>query len=175
MLTINRIKEAEYNFNKYLHEGLLLKSQNDVAKQVFFKNASDSLKAAQLLFNNNYSLWTIVTAYYSMFYITNAVLLKLGYKTSHRIVHKVTADALIHIIRPKLKSQILLSYEDIKDQAMQIAKIKSDQLISNFDYERNKRNAIQYQTSKADLKQKANTSLTRAKEFVFEMEQLLNE
>ena len=44
-----------------------------------------------------------MSSYYSMFYIANAVLIKKGYKTGDKIAHKVTADALITIIRSKLK------------------------------------------------------------------------
>jgi uncharacterized protein (UPF0332 family) len=117
-------------------------------------------------------LWTIVTAYYAMFYMANALLLKLGYKIGYKIVHKVTADTLIFIVRPKLKKQILNGYEEIKNQAMQIAEIKTDETILNFDLERNKRNTIQYQTSIMDITSKAKTSLKRAKEFLFELEKL---
>ena len=174
MIDEKRIKEAESNFKSYLEEGLIKKSSNDIAQIILIKNANDSIKASQLLFDNNIHLWSIVSAYYSMFYITNAVLLKLGYKIGDKIVHKVTADSLIHIIRPKLKNKLLEDYEDIKDQALKIAEIKSDELVKNFDYERNKRNSIQYQTSKLDITNKAKTSLERAKEFLFEMEKLLN-
>jgi uncharacterized protein (UPF0332 family) len=173
MITKNRIKEAENNFKKYLEEELIKKSFNNTAQEIFLKNANESLKAAQILFENKISLWTIVSSYYSMFYMANAVLLSLGYKTGDKIVHKVTADALIFIVKPKLKKQILEDYEEIKEQALQIAEIKSDELVSNFDYERNKRNTIQYQTTKSDINNKAKTSLKRAKEFLFEMEKLL--
>jgi uncharacterized protein (UPF0332 family) len=125
------------------------------------------------LLENDIPLWTIVSAYYSMFYIANAVLIKLGYKTSHRIVHKVTADALIAIVRHKLKGKFLENYEEVQGEALKIAEVKSDELIQNFDYERKKRNFIQYQTPEEDIRNKAKTSFKRAKEFLFEMEGLL--
>ena len=173
MIDEKRITEARNNFEKYLEEGFIKKSYNQTAQDIFFKNAYDSLKASQILLENKIPLWTIVSSYYAMFYMANSVLLKLGYKTGDKIVHKVTADALIYIIRPKLKKQILEDYEEIKEQALQIAEIKSDELVLNFDYERNKRNYIQYQTAKQDIRNKAKTSLSRAKEFLFEMEKLL--
>lgn len=173
MIAKNRIKEAENNFRQYLEEGLIKKTHNKVAQEVFIKNAKESLKASQLMFDNKILLWTIVTSYYSMFYIANAALLKFNYKTSDKIVHKVTADALIFIIRPKLKDQLLENYEDIKEQALQLAEIKSDQIVLNFDNERNKRNTIQYQTNSENIYNKAKTSLERAKEFLFEMEKLV--
>lgn len=173
MIDEKRVKEAENNFRRYLEEGLIKKSQNHIAQKIFLNNANESLKASQILLENNISLWTIVSSYYSMFYMANAVLNDLGYKVGEKIVHKVTADALIYIIRPKLKKQIIEDYEDIKQQALQIAEIKSDELVLNFDYERNKRNTIQYQTTKQDITNKAKTSLKRAKEFIFEMQKLL--
>lgn len=173
MMNDDRIKEAETNFERYLEDGLIKKTSNDFAQKIFVKNANDSLKAAQLMLENKITLWTIVSSYYAMFYMANAVLLKLGYKTGDRIVHKVTSDALIFIIRPKLKKQILDNYEEIKEQALQLAEIKSDEIVLNFDYERNKRNTIQYQTTNLDMTNKARTSLERAKEFLFEMEKLL--
>jgi len=174
MIDDERTKEAENNFNQYLKDGLITKSYSEIAKDIFLKNSKDSIKASQLLFDNKISLWTIVSAYYSMFYIANAVLLSFGYKVGDKISHKVTADALIFIIRPKLKKQLLEDYEEIKEQALHLAEIKSDQIVLNFDYERNKRSRIQYQTSQTDITNKARTSLQRAKEFIFEMEKLLN-
>ncbi len=172
MIDEKRIKEAQNNFERYLEEGLIKKSYNQTALDIFLKNANESLKASQILLENKIPLWTIVSSYYSMFYMANAVLLNMGYKTGDKIVHKVTADALIYIIRPKLKKQILEDYEEIKEQALEIAEIKSDELVLNFDYERNKRSFIQYQTTKQDIRKRAETSLSRAKEFLFEMEKL---
>ena len=172
MIDEKRIKEAQNNFERYLEEGLIKKSYNQTALDIFLKNANESLKASQILLENKITLWTIVYSYYSMFYMANAVLLNMGYKTGDKIVHKVTADALIYIIRPKLKKQILEDYEEIKEQALEIAEIKSDELVLNFDYERNKRSFIQYQTTKQDIRKRAETSLSRAKEFLFEMEKL---
>ena len=44
-----------------------------------------------------------VISYYSMFYIANAVLFKIGYKIGEQTPHKITADALIVFVRNKLK------------------------------------------------------------------------
>ena len=97
MLTDKRIKEAKDNVRAYLSDGLLSKASFD--KQVFNvleNNANESLNVAEILYKGRYSwLWVIVTSYYSMYYIANAVLLKLGYKVGEKISHKVTADSLI--------------------------------------------------------------------------------
>ncbi len=173
MLDERRIKEAESNVKKYILEGLLKKTKDTSTRQIFEKNSKESLKAAEILFKNEIYLWTIVSAYYSMFYIANTILIQTGYKTSDKIVHKVTADALISLIRPKLTNQLFEDYENIQDEALSIAKVKSDEMIESFDFERKKRNKIQYQTEDEDIKAKAKTSLKRAKEFIFEIEKLL--
>ncbi|MFH1636887.1 MAG: hypothetical protein ABIB71_00505 [Candidatus Woesearchaeota archaeon] len=115
----------------------------------------------------------LVTSYYSMFYIANAVLFKIGYKVGDKIAHKVTADALIVHVRNKLKKRILEEYEEAKNEAL--PGIKADTLIDEFDKERSKRGTLQYQTTAVEKHSKAITSLKRAKSFMFEMEKLLDD
>ena len=178
MLSKKRIEEAEKNIKIYLDDGLLKKitqaqTKDNIAQKIFMKNAKDSLKAAKLLLENEIPLWTIVASYYSMFYMANAVLINLGYKTGDKIVHKVTADTLIAIVKNKLTKQIIENYEEVAEEALNIAEIKSTEIIETFDYERRKRSHIQYQTTITDITTKAKTSLQRAQEFLFEMEGLL--
>jgi len=177
MLNEKRIQEAQSNVKGYLDEGLLIKrlSQERVLK-IFLDNANESLETADFLFNNNKSkLWVIVCSYYSMFYISNAVLLKIGYKVGDKIPHKVTNDALIVFVKDKLKSSLLESYEEIKEDALLIAKNKAESIIENFEFERKKRGIIQYQTEESEKVSKADTSLKRAKEFIAEMEKLIRD
>lgn len=173
MLDEKRVKEAEENVRGYIEESLLKKQAFEgIVFEVLRDNAEESLEVANFIAKNNKSdLWVIVTSYYSMYYIANAVLYKLGYKVGEKISHKVTADALIVFARKKLASSLLEGYEEIRGQAL--AAIKSDELLESFDRERKKRSFIQYQTIDSDKKLKAETSLQRAKEFVHEMEKLL--
>lgn len=99
--------------------------------------------------------------------------MNLGLKTGEEIVHKVTADALIVYVRKNLKESLLEDYETTKAEALNLAGIKADMLIENFDFERNKRSLIQYKTIDIEKQSKANTSLQRAKEFAKEMDKLL--
>ncbi|MBI2651749.1 hypothetical protein HYX01_04720 [Candidatus Woesearchaeota archaeon] len=83
MLTDKRIKEAQSSFNSYLQDGLVAKKKEFEQRifNILENNANESLKIAEMLFANQDSwLWTIVTSYYSMYYIANAVLYKMGYK-----------------------------------------------------------------------------------------------
>ena len=173
MLDEKRIKEAEQNLRIYWADNLIKKSAfQEIVFSVLKRNSKDSLEIAELLNQQKKSdLWIIVTSYYSMYYIANAVIYTLGYKIGEKISHKVTADALIVYVRDKLKSKFIESYEEAKNEAL--AGIKTDSLIEMFDFERNKRSAIQYETTEEIKHSKAVTSLNRAKEFLFEMEKFL--
>ena len=72
-----------------------------------------------------------------------------------------------------LTGGLLEEYEKIRDDALEIASARAEEIIKSYDYERGKRSQFQYGMSEAIKKQKAQTSLARAKEFVFEMRKLL--
>ncbi len=165
MLTKKRIKEAERNVKTYLDEGLLKKtSANKQVIHILLKNAKESLRVAEEVNQRNLSeLWVIVCSYYSMYYYANAVLLKLGYKVGDKIVHKVTADAMLAYVRGKLKESLIEEYEETKEEALNLAGMKADTLIESFDFERSKRSRIQYKTVEVEKQAKAKTSLQRAK------------
>ena len=173
MLDTNRIKEAERNVKSYLEEGLLRKTApNKPVLDILLQNAKESLRVAEEVKNFS-GLWVIVCSYYTMYYYANAVLLKLGYKVGEKIVHKVTSDALIVYVRQKLKESFIEQYEEMKEEALNLAGIKADALLESFEFERNKRSTIQYKTLDIEKQSKAKTSLQRAKEFAREMEKLL--
>ena len=90
MLSDERIKEAESNVRQYLAESFLKKQTNETAKEMYIENSNLSLETAQKLLSlesQTYQpyLWVIVSSYYSMYYIANAVLLKIGYKVGDKI------------------------------------------------------------------------------------------
>ena len=110
-----------------------------------------------------------------MFYAANAVLRRIGYKVGDKIAHNVTADALIVYTRAKLKASLIEEYEATKNEALKLAGIKVDTLIESFDFEKNKRNTLQYSTDSIEKHSKAQTSLQRAKEFSQEVRKFLLE
>jgi uncharacterized protein (UPF0332 family) len=178
MLDEKRIKEAELNVRQYLAEGLLKKQKNETAKHVYIENSEISIETAQKLLSlesETYKpyLWIIVSSYYSMYYIANAVLINLGYKVGQKISHKITSDALIIFARSKLKRGLIEGYEDIKKDALELISSKTDSLLESLDFEREKRSKFQYGTDEQVKRSKALTSLERAKTFVFEMKKLL--
>ena len=174
MIDEKRIKEAERNFKAYLEEGLIKKEKNEAAMLTYIKNSDLSIKVAEKLMKDELKpwLWVIVCSYYSMFYIANAVLVNLGYKTSEKIVHKVTSDALIVLVLHKLKKELIEEYEEAKEEALELASAKAETLVESYEHERAKRERFQYETTEDIKEQKARTSLDRAKRFVFEMKKL---
>ena len=177
MLNEKRLKEAESNVKGYLEDGLIWKYKDPRQEilETYQRNYQESLDVAQKLFEQNLSnLWIIVISYYSMYYITNAVLYKIGYKIGSKVSHKVTADALIVFVRNKLKKNLLEDYEQAREEALEIIGRKTDEIIESFDREMEKRSTFQYESTEEIKRTKANTSLERAKRFVFEMKKLLS-
>ena len=174
MLDEKRIKEAESNVRQYLQDNLLKKQTNETAKAMYIENADLSLETAKKLLaleSKDYHpyLWVIVPSYYSMYYIANAVLLKLGYKVGEKVSHKVTADAIIVFVKNKLKKNLLEEYENAQEAALELMSQRADVLLKSLDEEREKRSKFQYQMDEQAKRGKAVTSLERAKEFVFVM------
>ncbi len=175
MIDQQRKDLAKSNFDRYLAEKLIIKTRNDIAQEMYLKNAELSLKVAEELSNSPLKphLWVIVTSYYSMFYVANAILLKLGYKTQDKIVHKVTCDALIVLVLSRLSKELVENYESIQNDALEIASIKAEEIIADYESELGKRGRFQYNMLEQTKESKALTSLQRAKEFLFEMRKLL--
>jgi len=169
------MKKESKRLRSYLRDGLLKKTDtNKDVMKILMSNGKESLRVAEEIQQKGISdLWVIVCSYYSMYYYANAVLMNFGYKVGDKIVHKVTADAIIVYIRSKLKESLIEEYEKTKDEALNLAGIKADALIESLDFERNKRSFIQYKTIDVEKHSKAKTSLERAKEFTKEMEKLL--
>ncbi|MEK6886418.1 MAG: hypothetical protein AABW88_01155 [Nanoarchaeota archaeon] len=175
MIDDKRKKEAKLNFDSYLKDGLIKKETNKTSEEMYLKNAELSLQVADELSKSplNPHLWVIVTSYYAMFYAANSVLLHLGYKTQDKIVHKVTNDALIVLVLDKLKTGIFEEYEAVQHDALEIASIKAEELIENYEFELGKRSTFQYNMLEQTKESKARTSLKRAKEFILELKKLM--
>jgi uncharacterized protein (UPF0332 family) len=170
-----RKKEARENFAEYLRDGLIRKQKDEEAKKMYIQNSDLSLKLAEKMLDDPLKpyLWSIVVSYYSMFYMANAVLLHLGYKTGKKVVHKVTSDALIVLVLDKLRNELLEEYENIRNDALEIASMKSEDLLKNYELELEKRSKFQYNMTLKVQEQMARTSVKRAAEFILEMKKLL--
>lgn len=177
MIDDKKKKEAKSNFDRYLADGLLKKKKNEIAKEMYLKNAELSLQVADELSKSPLKphIWVVVSSYYAMFYAANAVLLNLGYKTQDKIVHQVTNDALIVLVLHRLKKELLEDYETLRNDALEIASNKADEVIESYGSELGKRSRFQYDMLEETKESKAKTSLNRAREFVFEMQKLMRQ
>ena len=167
-----RIKQAEDNFKKYVQDSKTkeVSKINPLIYNTYLKNARESLKVANQLFQNKTSsLWVVVTSYYSMFYMACAYIYKLGYKPGSEIVHQVVNEALIVKGRHKIKNYILENYNEEKEKALIIV----DNYLDNYGREKAKRAAFQYETTEDIKESKAQTSLVRAREFLTLIEEIL--
>ncbi len=203
MIDEKRIQEVKANIPRYLEENLIIKKPIDQSIVDFYrKNAAMSLKVAEILFilstqedakeklllekDFESHLWVSVCSYYAQFYIANGALAQLGIKIGDKIVHKVTSDSLIFyfITTGKLAKHYLEEYEKSMDNALEVMGVdeekiraslhqKAVDLIQNFDSERDKRGRLQYKTTTSIKENIAKTSLERAKNFLYEMEQVI--
>jgi len=201
MIEKERIDEARRNVKIYVEDGLLKTGDKDAARFVefFMANAESSLRTASILQEisdeNNLKetlkvgsdfesyLWVIVSSYYSMFYAATAILAKQGIRATGQIVHKVTADALIHFFGSNEKlAKLLEQYEEAqtvglelvgREELMKRMQKKADELIISYEGERKKRSKFQYDIGVQAKRGYAQTSLQRARDFVFEIRKLL--
>jgi len=138
MLDDKRIREAEKSVKSYIEDQLLWKNKffKKEILETYNRNYEESINLAQKVFEQDLSnLWVVVISYYSMYYISNAVLYKIGYKVGSKVSHKVTSDALIVLIRNKLKKSLLEDYEEAKEEALEIIGRKTNEIIGSFDKE----------------------------------------
>lgn len=173
MLGKDIVEKAESNVRGYLEDKLLTKvTPQKKVLDIFIKNADESLILAEDILKNNMSdLWVIVTSYYSMFYIANAVLYKRGVKVGDTSAHAVTANSLIVYVKDSLKKSLLEEFTEAMNDA-QIT-MKTESLIKCYFQEKKKRGIFQYNMTSELKKSKAETSFKRAKEFVFALKKLL--
>jgi len=201
MIDKERINEAKRNVKQYVDDGLLKLGDKDAPKFVdfFMANAESSLRTASILqeisdenalketlkvgMDFESYLWVIVSSYYAMFYAATAILAKQGIRATGQIVHKVTADALIHFFGSNEKlAKLLEQYEEAqaiglelvgREDLMKRMQKKADELIIAYEGERKKRSKFQYDIGVQAKKGYAQTSLERAKDFVFEIRKLV--
>lgn len=176
MLNEKRIEIALANFRQDMRDEHIKKQKPDTDLiQAFLDNSNESLDVAEYLFEAEISpMWVIVSSYYSMYYISNAVLNKLGYKVGGKMSHRITADALIVLVRGKLKDNLLQEFDEAKDEYTELDNL-TDEIIELYDLEHKKRLNSQYVMGYNAQISKSKTSLDRAKKFDLELEKLLLE
>lgn len=200
MIDEKRLREVEINIPQYLKEGLITKEESNKRFVDFYvKNTKNSLDVARLLMKTSKDsklketmelkddfecfLWVVVSSYYSMFYMANAALCSLGIKIGDELVHKITSDCLVFyfIKTRKLAKQYFEEYENSRNDVLELMATTEDikfhdkakKLIETFDFEKKKRGTFQYEITKSVKENIAETSINRAKTFLFELERLI--
>lgn len=201
MINKERLDEAKRNVKLYMDDGLLKVGDKEAPRFVdfFMANAESSLRTASILqqisdenalketlkvgMDFESYLWVIVSSYYAMFYAATAILAKQGIRATGQIVHKVTADALIHFFGSNEKlAKLLEQYEEAqavglelvgREELMKRMTKKADELIIAYEGERKKRSKFQYDIGVQAKRGYAQASLERAKDFLFEIGKLV--
>lgn len=195
-----RVRDADLIVNNLVREKRIVNlSEQEKIKFINFykKQANLSLIAADVLYSisiNELSkrfhklsedyeafLWVINASYYTMFYAIHALLAYKGKRIlTEQGIHKITAHSLVYyfikdnFIAKKLFEQFiesqneaanLLNFEDFREKAID--------LTNKYFYENEKRSKFTYETEEAVKQRHANTSIQRAKEFLGEIEKII--
>src|SRR3989344_581502 len=153
-------KKSQDNVRTFLDSRMLVKTSVEAGIiDAYARNAAESLETADGLFKDKKSdLWVIVCSYYSMYYIANAVICKLGYKVGRKISHQITYDVLAAFVTDRLANDMLEEYEEARKEAMDIANTEAEDIIDDFGREKNKRSIFQYEMAEKVKHSKAETS-----------------
>ncbi len=192
MFDEKNLKEIESKVKNYLRENIIKTKQNNEFVEFFISNSDKSLNSANALFDlstdkdmqtkTGYSnfdglLWVINASYYSMFYMTRALLEKNGIKINTDLgVHTITFDVFVYYfhITGKLQRRLIEDLAEAKEDASQLlGKQKADELVESYFYEKGKRSTLTYHAGEIVLKSKAKTSLDRATKFNEEIKKLI--
>lgn len=188
-----RIEEAKKNAIKSINSRIIVKSKESKYVDFFIKNAKDSLDSAKVLFdvsvndntkntlgipNFNGFLWVINSGYYSMFYMARALLESIGVKIkSDESIHFLVFNALVYYFYStgKLEKHFIEDFESAQEESSEIlGKEKAKEMISDYSNEKEKRAKFTYETGEIAMKNKAETSLNRAKKFNEEVRKILS-
>lgn len=194
ILEEKKLNEIKKRVEQYLNEGIIKTKKPIKYVEFYMRNAEDSLNSARCLFdmstNTDFQqkvgyvglkgfLWVINASYYSMFYMTRALLENKGMKIiSDLSIHSRTFDALVYFfyLTGKLKKSFFQYYVQAKEEAADLlGQQKADELIKEYFFEKGKRADFTYQTGEYAMESKAKTSLKRAVRFNKEIKRIIRQ
>ncbi len=192
MFDEKKLKQITNRVKQYIQEEIIKTKQSKENVDFFLTNAKNSLSTAQAIYdlstNTNLQnhtghkdlngfLWVINASYYSMFYITRAMLANEGIQLkSDFSIHAITFDSLVHFfyMNNKLEKTLIEAFVNAQEEAAEIlGKEKAHTLITGYFYEKKKRANLTYETGELAIKSKAETSLKRAKIFNEELRKVI--
>lgn len=187
-----KIEEAKKNAVKNINSGVIVKTKESGYVNFFIKNAKDSLDSAKVLFDVSVNdktkntlgipsfngfLWVINSSYYSMFYMARALLESIGVKIkTDESLHFLVFNALVYYFYStgKLEKHFIEDFENAQEESSEIlGKEKAKEMISDYSSEKEKRAKFTYEIGEIAMKNKAETSLNRAKKFNEEVRKIL--
>ncbi len=193
MLDEKKIRESKKRIEDLLKKGDIVKEKDGKYIEFFLNNSKLSFDSARLLFqvstrqdlkkttgfaDFNGFLWVINASYYSMFYMTRALLESQGVKIkTDYSIHIITFDALVYYFYStgKIEKSII---EELQEASAEVAetlgKDKAKTLLEDYYNERDKRSHFTYEMGEIILQNKAQTSLDRAKRFNETLRMLLD-
>lgn len=122
-------------------------------------------------------LWVINASYYSMFYLARALLDSKGIKVKTDLsIHSAVFDALVYYfyLTGRLERRFIEEFNEAGLEASEVlGKEKAKSLIDNYSNEKEKRGRFTYETGEVAMKNKAQTSLERAKRFREEIRKMI--
>ncbi|MBU2560849.1 MAG: hypothetical protein KKD17_01010 [Nanoarchaeota archaeon] len=192
MLDNKKKEELQKRIKEYLKRGIIKKEKDTTHAPFFLDNARLSLDTAKILLKitkddtlrktlgaegYNGSLWIVNSCYYSMFYMTRALLEKEGIKlNTDRSIHAVTFDALVHFfyLTGKLEKKLIEDFAESQEEAAEtLGREKAKELIDSYFNEKDKRARFTYETGMIAMQSKAETSFARASKFNEEIRKII--
>jgi len=192
MLDEKMLLETRKRIERHLKDGLVVREKEGKFVQFFLDNARNSLDSANLLYRAsvdeaiksslglsgfNGFLWVVNSSYYSMFYAARALLESEGVKIKTEMsVHAVAFDALVYYfyLNGKLEKRLVEEFAEAGEEAAEVSgREKAKELIGDYFYERRKRARFTYNLGEFAMREKAETSLNRAKRFNEEIRKML--
>ena len=184
MLYEKKFKEIERVMKKHILEGVIKTKHKKEYIDFFLTNAKNSLFTAQAIFdlsiNRDYQeytgyedlngfLWVVNASYYSMFYTARALLANEGIKLKSELsIHALVFNSLIYFfyLNGKLQKRLVQAFFEASEEASEIlGKEKADSIMQEYSWEKRKRSELTYEIGEFAVKNKAKTSLERAKRF----------
>ena len=185
MLEDKRLKESSGIIKKLILDGRIVKPKEGTIK-FFMEKSTQSIAVASRLLeiekeeNMAADMWVINSSYYAMFFAAASLLAKFGHAIKTEIgIHRLTYHALVHFFvveDKKLEKHFMEEYKDAVEEAnelLQMSERKADEMIKDFGNEMSKRKIFTYDLGKTAERVKAETSLSRAKNFVKEVERII--
>jgi len=192
MLEDKKIEEARRNAIKSIDAGIIRETKEARYIDFFLRNSKNSLDSAKILFdssvddriksifampNFNGFLWVINSSYYSMFYMARALLESIGVRIkTDESIHFLVFNALIYYFysNGKLEKHFIEDFENAQEESSEIlGREKAREIIEDYSSEKEKRARFTYEIGELAMRNKAETSLKRAKRFNEEIRKML--